>query len=40
MFSNENDNIIEPFINNEDISNYCKELNRNYIGVKNKENEF
>ena len=35
MFSNENDTVFEPITNSEDISKYCGELNRNYIGFKN-----
>jgi len=35
MFSNENDTVFEPITNSDDISKYCEELNRNYIGFKN-----
>ena len=37
MFSNENDTIFEPLTDNKNISKYCEELNRNYIGFKNDE---
>jgi DNA modification methylase len=37
MFSNENDTIFDPCMNNDLVNNICKELNRNYIGIKDND---